>query len=894
MKTFINRSLAVSLMMTLSVGLIAQGIDWGDAPDPAYPTLGANNGAHHMIIPFMFLGAAVDAENDGQINIGNARGDDFTGFDDADGVIFNSWLLPGQQATVIVIASSTGFLNAWLDFNIDGDWLDPGEQIFTDQALQSGYNYLNYNVPASIPPSLPTYARFRYSTQGGLTFTGMAPDGEVEDYMVFLDMPPGGEIFIDPDPTQTLTQNEISLAVVPGQMFGPPPLIVAAYNDEPFPGGPGIGVSYSTDVGATWGNTHLPYPVSNITGVPLLDAFDPSVAIDGQGNVYVARIASDADWWNGPVTGLFVHKSTDGGLTWPTYTPVDEQGKPAAGIDTAYRLNDRDQMICDLYTSSPHYNNLYIAWIQDRGWNVPSPWGDIYFSYSNDAGANFSQAHRINSWINDMGNMPTLDVGKDGTIYVAWMDYNVQSGGQGIIFLDKSTDGGVTWGPDIPVDTINLPPLHLTGNKDVRAKGAPVIRVLPSDPNHLCIVFAEDPDGAGIDEADIFMRISTDGGLTWPMSNRIRVNDDNTPNDQILPWMSIKKNDIIDIVWYDRRNDIQDAIFDVFYTYSTDGGMTFSPNTRINQHPFYAPFIVKTGDVWIGEYLGLATDYNDAFVVHTTSNYDQLGDLIFVPFPNPEPYKDWGDAPDPTFPIMSINLGASHIYDQAIYLGSQIDAEPDGIPDFYAAGDDNYNISDEDGVVIPSPMLIGQLDTISVIASTTGYLNAWIDYDGNGTWADQGEQIYTDQMLLAGTNKLAVTVPGNAVQISTYARFRFSTLAGLSFIGEAPDGEVEDYMVVLDDQTSVYSTEASGIDFRVFPNPVSYIVHLRYLIHDIRYLICDLYSISGKKIRELINQELPSGEHEIEIDVSDLPNGLYMIRLQSGNHVEYKKLLVVH
>ncbi|MEA3478636.1 MAG: GEVED domain-containing protein [Bacteroidota bacterium] len=894
MKTSIGRLLAMPLLLVLSAGLSAQNIDWGDAPDPAFPTLAKNNGAHHLIVPGIFLGAGIDAEIDGQVATGMSRGDDYNGLDDADGVIFNSWLIAGQQASVIVIASAPGFLNAWMDLNVDGDWLDAGEQVFLDVQLVAGHNNLTINVPATIPPGLPATSRFRFSTQGGLTYTGMAIDGEVEDYDVILGMISSTEIVIDPDPTGLFTQNEISVAIIPGQLFGPPDLIVAAYNDEPFPGGPGIGISYSTDVGATWANTHLPYPVSGVTGVVLVDAFDPSITMDDQGNIYAAHISSDANWWNGPVTGLYVHKSTDGGQTWPSYVPVDEKGAPVAGTDTAYRLNDRDQIICDRYPMSPYHNNLYIAWIQDRGWNMPSPWGDIYFSYSNDAGVSFSPAHRINSWINDMGNMPTLDVGKDGTIYVTWMNYNVQSGGQGIIFLDKSSDGGITWGPDIPVDTINLPPLHLNGNTDARAKGAPVIRVLPSDPNHLCIVFAEDPDGTGPDEADIFMRTSTDGGNTWPMSAKIRVNDDNTPNGQILPWMSIKQNDIIDIAWYDRRYDVTNKIFDVFFTYSTDGGLSFAPNTRVNQFPFYAAFVMKTGDQWFGEYLGLATDYNDAFIVHTSNNYDQLGDVIFLPWPNPEPYKDWGDAPDPLYPTLSVNQGASHIYDPTIFLGSQIDAEHDGIPDANASGDDNYNINDEDGVSIPSPLLIGQLDTISIVASASGYLNAWIDYDGNGTWADQGEQVYSDQMLVAGINLLAITVPGNAAEITTFARFRFSSLAGLGYTGQAPDGEVEDFMVVLDDQTGVDAPEDSGINLQISPNPVSREVMIRYQISDIRYLISDLYDISGIKIHELVHEVKLPGEHEIKIDVSDLAPGVYFIRIQAGSEVNVRKLVIVH
>jgi hypothetical protein len=519
---------------------------------------------------------------------------------------------------------------------------------------------------------------------------------------------------------------------------------------------------------------------------------------------------------------------------------------------------------------------------------MPIPSGDIYFSYSTDGGLNFSPAHRINSWANNLGNMPTLDVGKDGTIYVAWMDYNVQTGGQGIIFLDKSTNGGISWGPDIPVDTIDLPPLHLNMNTGVRAKGAPVVRVLPSDPNHVFIVFAEDPDAQGPDEADIFIRASNDGGITWPKLNKVRVNDDASINDQILPWVAIKQNDIIDIAWYDKRNDPNDLIFDVYFTYSTDHGLSFAPNMQVNQMPFYAPFVPKTGDFWFGEYLGLATDYFDAFIIYTNSNYDMLGDVIFAPTPNPEPYKDWGDAPDPSFPVLSLNSGASHIYIPGIYLGNQVDLEPDGIPHASAMGDDNYNTSDEDGVILPSPLLIGQLDSIEVTASTTGYLNAWIDYDGNGTWDDPEDQIYTNQVLNAGLNKLAIMIPAGIGEITTFARFRFSTVAGLSFTGEAPDGEVEDYMVQLDDQTGIIPPGGPGMGLEIMPNPAHKIIRCR--IPETGYRIMVLHDLMGN---EIIRKSFTDNE-DITIDVSELPDGLYILRARVGSKVEYRKLMVIH
>jgi len=68
-------------------------------------------------------------------------------------------------------------------------------------------------------------------------------------------------------------------------------------------------------------------------------------------------------------------------------------------------------------------------------------------------------------------------------------------------------------------------------------------------------------------------------------------------------------------------------------------------------------------------------------------------------------------------------------------------------------------------------------------------------------------------------------------------------------------------------------------------------VYLQYLIHDIGYLISDLYSIDGRKIRELVNQELPAGNHEIEIDVSDLPAGMYYFRIRAGDKVGGGKMV---
>ncbi|MCP4709432.1 MAG: hypothetical protein GY869_12465, partial [Planctomycetes bacterium] len=99
-------------------------VDFGDAPEDAfynYPTLFDPCGAYHYIDPELYLGSLIDSESDGLPNL-NASGDDDDNYDDEDGVIFTSRLIMGQPATVDVIASKPGKLDAWIDFNYDGEW----------------------------------------------------------------------------------------------------------------------------------------------------------------------------------------------------------------------------------------------------------------------------------------------------------------------------------------------------------------------------------------------------------------------------------------------------------------------------------------------------------------------------------------------------------------------------------------------------------------------------------------------------------------------------------------------------------------------------------------------------------------------------------------------------
>jgi hypothetical protein len=164
----------------------ASALDFGDAPDPTYPTLLANNGARHTIVADLFLGRGVDAERDGQPDAA-AAGDDRNGADE-DGVVLLSALQPGMDAVIEVTASAPGYLNAWIDFERDGSFAGRTDQIFADQLLAAGANQLTFAVPAEAMAG-STFARFRFNSRGLLSFDGPAADGEVEDYPVTIVAP---------------------------------------------------------------------------------------------------------------------------------------------------------------------------------------------------------------------------------------------------------------------------------------------------------------------------------------------------------------------------------------------------------------------------------------------------------------------------------------------------------------------------------------------------------------------------------------------------------------------------------------------------------------------------------------------------------------------------------
>lgn len=211
---------------------------------------------------------------------------------------------------------------------------------------------------------------------------------------------------------------------------------------------------------------------------------------------------------------------------------------------------------------------------------------------------------------------------------------------------------------------------------------------------------------------------------------------------------------------------------------------------------------------------------------NVTGTYDAVGLYIFAPCAASTSFYDYGDAPISGTASNGSNTNAygeaKHTIVSGVYLGAATpDADANNQPSNGSSGDDGDGNDDEDGINLPT-LNQGQTTTITAtVAGAGGYLQGWIDFNGDGDFADTGEQVATniqdnlgsDTNATAGTIAFNLTVPAGAITNQTYARFRWSTTLGLDATSSAINGEVEDYLVTINATRKISGTVFEDINY---------------------------------------------------------------------------------
>ncbi|MHB1261862.1 MAG: sialidase family protein [Thermoplasmatota archaeon] len=396
------------------------------------------------------------------------------------------------------------------------------------------------------------------------------------------------------------------------------------------------GLYVTHDGGRTWTNSNLPGSnwkrLSGDLEEPVNEfsrywcATDPVVAFGPDGTAYWSVMPYQCDRLSGSKTGrgvlpdggfndwfwtcssMYVLVSEDGGDTWPIVREVafgprlehDKQWISVAPDGTVLLCWDRDPSY-QLFGLAPGSNPTQQL----------APSGVISCATSSDKGRTWTDAIDANpGWT---GFLPWVDWDSSNHAWMAALD------GANVI-VTHSADG-LSWAEPVVVGQYVDPPSGgdygwpVVNGSDFRIFALPSLAVDRSGGLHDGNVYVAWFDHATGD-GEVVLVASRDGGKTWTAPTRVHDDDPADRFDQFMPSLSVGPDGTLDATWYDRRDDPANHLFDLYYTYSVDGGQTFAKNLRVSEVSVDEQYSHhQNGMVFMGDYLDLDSSDGRAHAV---------------------------------------------------------------------------------------------------------------------------------------------------------------------------------------------------------------------------------------------------------------------------------------
>jgi uncharacterized repeat protein (TIGR01451 family) len=373
------------------------------------------------------------------------------------------------------------------------------------------------------------------------------------------------------------------------------------------------GYGYTSDGGSTW----------TFPGVLENNVFrsDPVLVADDIGRFF----------YNSLLETFFdnIWRSIDSGHTW---TNLQGAGNATGGDKQWHQIDN---------TNSTGHGFQYQAWS-----TAGNNFGGRQFSRSIDGGV---------TWMDPINipNSPiwgTLDVDSNGNLFIGGVNGSFRC-----IRSSNAKNGAVT--PTFDQNVVVNMGGTITSSQSINPEGLTgqlflaVDRSGTATNNNIYMLASVRPTGAG-GGADVRFARSTNGGTSF--STSIRINDD-AVNPSKWHWMatlSVAPNGRIDSVWLDTRNAANNTDSQLFYSYSTDGGVTWAPNVSVSNS--FNPFLGYPQQNKMGDYMTMVSDNTGANVAYAaTFNLEE--DIYYVRvapagIPTPTPSPTPAITPTPTPP----------------------------------------------------------------------------------------------------------------------------------------------------------------------------------------------------------------------------------------------------
>jgi hypothetical protein len=457
--------------------------------------------------------------------------------------------------------------------------------------------------------------------------------------------------------------------------------------------------------------------------------------------------------------------------------------------------------------------------------------------------------------------LPSIAVNRSGTYIIAWQD-----GRSGLVDIYAQRFDSL-WNA---IDSNTL----INDDDSSSYQNNPSIAI--ADDGSYVMAWTDNRNG----NTDIYaQRFDMSGNA---IDSNILINDDIGISYQYNPSVAMTSDGTYIIVWQDRRSDN----YDIYVQHFDASGNAIGPNTIINDDDssFYQsdPSIAMIDN---GSYLISWRDYRNDNPDIYAQRFDASGNAIGSNI------------------LINDDVGNSDQYDPSVALnndGTYVitwEDQRNGHWDIYAQRFDasgnaigpNKLINDDEGSN-------DQYDPSIAMNDDGVYVITWGD-KRNGHWS-----IYAQLFNAAGT-RLGYNYPVN----STFAIDSIlSAHPSVKMIGSKifttwnenrNEETVNDvYCNILEfSALSTISPENSDV-FHLndnYPNPFNPGTTISYQLSIDCQIELSVFDLNGRKVATLINDHQSAGYYSVDWSASAFPSGIYLYRLDIGDYVETKKMVLI-
>ena len=690
-------------------------------------------------------------------------------------------------------------------------------------------------------------------------------------------------------------------------------------------GGTPMVACYSTNYGTTWSSL---YTISSSNSDKNFAGTDDSPSSPYYGRSYCV-------WSNFSLSSppAVVSYTTNGGVSWSSMSQINNPpgGHYSQGVDIRTGPNGEVYVCWAAPMSSSPYTEDFVGFAKSTNGGVTWTVTENAYDMNGIRGSLFPTSIRVNGF-------PRIDVdrsggARNGWIYIVTAEKNLSpAGSDPDVIIHRSTNGGSTWSSGIRVNQDAL--------NNGKVQFFPAIRVDKS--GGINVVYYDNRNTAS-DSAEVYVSRSIDGGNTW---TDIVVSDHRfKPKPE--PGLSGYMGDYIGItsgnnkvwpLWMDDRT----GNFQAWTTYMSLGP---PPQHDITAGPFLSlpeqwikdsTYNVKAKVTNAGQSnennVPIKFFVNGAQLAATTINLN-AGASDSVSFP-------WTPTTTGSFTlaIASALANDTNRLNDTVKTTINVQATPllTIFCDNFSGGTSNWTITNNGGTCLwqtfstpypnsytlpptsVSPVLSADADecgsgtTLLSTATITNNINCsgkegvYLEFDNDWNAIDNQDQAIVEVSYNGGSTWSTVISWGGTDVRNTHevhslsgatnnpnVKIRFKSIQpGWDWWWTIDNVCIKGYGLtgIVNNEGQIPKTYSLSQNY---PNPFNPTTQIIFDLPKQENVSLKIYDVLGKEVATLVNELRSAGIYTISFDGYSLSSGVYFYRLEAGNFVSVKRMVLI-